>query len=153
MKTTKLQFDYDYDFLLIGILSGVPDYRFCWILNKLLGLNLKKQEDLVIQINIEEKNKSPKLDFEKPEKKKSFSFYACENETLHVSYKVVANRTENHLLIKEEQSVDFFLIIDGLYDDLHASEIIRKVRESDMVITAYEIDPNQLKSKENLIFE
>ena len=75
------------------------------------------------------------------------------DEEAHLSFKLVGNRSGGTLLIREEQSVDFFLIIDGVYEDLNIEKILDKLKADKMVTTAYEIDPNRLKSKQNLIFD
>ena len=154
MATQKLILDYDYDFLLIGILSSAPDYKLCWEMNKILQISLKKEKDLQLQLHESEKEEGLKLTFEKPEMTPCFSSYSYYNEINHVKYTVVANKSISALLVKEEQSVDFFLVVDGLYDDWEKEEaIINGLREQREIITAYKIDPNKLKSKQNLIFE
>ncbi|PCJ58511.1 MAG: hypothetical protein COA79_13430 [Planctomycetota bacterium] len=154
MATQKLVLDYDYDFLLIGILSSAPDYKLCWGINKVLQIALKKEKDLQLQLHESEKREGLKLTFEKPEMTPQFSMYSYYNEVTHERYTIAANKSISALLIKEEQSVDFFLIVDGLYEDWEKEEaIINGLREQREIITAYKIDPNKLKSKQNLIFE
>ncbi|MBL4625741.1 MAG: IPExxxVDY family protein [Flavobacteriales bacterium] len=154
MGTTKLVLDYDYDFLLIGILASVPDYKLCWGMNKALKILLRKEKDLELRLHENEKKEGLKLTFETPEMTPLFSMYSFYNEVNHVKYTVAANKSASGLLVKEEQSVDFFLVVEGLYDDSEKEEvIISALREQREIITAYKIDPNNLKSKQNLIFE
>ena len=117
MAIKKLVLDYDYDFLLIGILSSVPDYKLCWGINKVLNIVLKKEQDLELQLHDKEMNDGLKLTFDKPEMTPRYSMYTYYNEVTHLRYTVASNRSVSGLLIKEEQSVDFFLVVDGLYDD------------------------------------
>ncbi|MBT6438910.1 MAG: IPExxxVDY family protein [Flavobacteriales bacterium] len=154
MAIKKLVLDYDYDFLLIGILSSVPDYKLCWGINKVLNIVLKKEQDLELQLHDKEMNDGLKLTFDKPEMTPRYSMYTYYNEVTHLRYTVASNRSVSGLLIKEEQSVDFFLVVDGLYDDLKKGDsIVNDLRKQREIITAYKIDPNNLKSKQNLIFE
>ena len=153
MAIKKLVLDYDYDFLLIGILSSVPDYKLCWGINKVLNIVLKKEQDLELQLHDKEMNDGLKLTFDKPEMTPRYSMYTYYNEVTHLRYTVASNRSVSSLLIKEEQSVDFFLVVDGLYDDLKKGDsIVNDLRKQREIITAYKIDPNNLKSKQNLIF-
>ena len=153
MAIKKLVLDYDYDFLLIGILSSAPDYKLCWGMNKVLNIALKKEKDLELQLHDNEKNEGLKLTFDKPEMTPRYSMYTYYNEVTHLRYTVASNRSVSSLLIKEEQSVDFFLVVDGLYDDLKKGDsIVNDLRKQREIITAYKIDPNNLKSKQNLIF-
>ena len=154
MAIKKLVLDYDYDFLLIGILSSEPDYKLCWGINKVLNIVLKKEKDLELQLHDKEMNDGLKLTFDKPEMTPRYSMYTYYNEVTHLRYTVASNRSVSGLLIKEEQSVDFFLVVDGLYDDLKKGDsIVNDLRKQREIITAYKIDPNNLKSKQNLIFE
>ena len=154
MAIKKLVLDYDYDFLLIGILSSVPDYKLCWGINKVLNIVLKKEQDLELQLHDKEMNDGLKLTFDKPEMTPRYSMYTYYKEVTHLRYTVASNRSVSGLLIKEEQSVDFFLVVDGLYDDLKKGDsIVNDLRKQREIITAYKIDPNNLKSKQNLIFE
>ncbi len=153
MAIKKLVLDYDYDFLLIGILSSAPDYKLCWGINKVLNIVLKKEKDLELQLHNNEKNEGLQLTFEKPEMTPQYSMYTYYNEVTHLRYTVASNRSISGLLIKEEQSVDFFLVVEGLHDDLNKGDrIVNDLREQREIITAYKIDPNNLKSKQNLIF-
>ena len=154
MSTKKLLLDYDYDFLLIGILSTVPDYKLCWGMNRALKLNLNREKDLELLLKNNEEESDLTLSFEHPELLYQFSKFGYYNEVTHIRYTVVANKSNSRLLIREEQSVDYFLLVDGLYGDEKLSEdMIKKLRKQKEIVTAYTIDPNTLKSKQNLIFE
>lgn len=154
MSTTKLLLDYDYDFFLVGILSTVPDYKLCWGMNRALKLNLNREKDLELLLQNHEESSDLLLSFDNPELLHQFSKFGFYDEATHVQYTVVANKSNSRLLIREEQSVDYFLVVDGLYGDSNLEEnIIKKLREQKEIVTAYMIDPNTLKSKQNLIFE
>jgi len=135
----KLEIEYDYDFVLIGICSHEKDYRICWALNNKLGFDLKKTEELEIK---EKKLAEPSL----------FSMYAYENAEQYTAYYVIANRSQNGLLVPEQKQVDYFLVVKGTMTDEQVDELVKQLRETSLVLTAYEIDPNQLKSKQNLLF-
>jgi hypothetical protein len=135
----KLEIEYDYDFALIGICSHEKDYRICWALNNKLGFELKKTEELEIK---EKKLDEPSM----------FSMYVYESPEQYIGYYVIANRSENGLLVPEHKQVDYFLMVKGAVTDEQVGALIRQLREVNLVLTAYEIDPNQLKSKQNLLF-
>ena len=153
MGKTKLFLEYDYDFVLIGIISRVHDYKLSWSLNRSLELNLTKEDDIEIPSVEVAENDELTLGFDTQVDSPRFSFYTFDNEAEHVTYTLVANRSKSALLIKEEQSVDFFLIIDGIYDEVGVAEVMRKMRDDKTVMTAFQIDPNRLKSKQNLLFD
>lgn len=139
MNKFKLEIEYDYDFVLIGICSHEKDYRICWALNNKLGFDLKKTEELEIK---EKKLDEPSL----------FSMYVYENAEQYTDYYVIANRSENGLLVPEQKQADYFLVIKGTVADEQVESLVKQLREVSMILTAYEIDPNQLKSKQNLLF-
>lgn len=139
MNKFKLEIEYDYDFVLIGIASHEKDYRICWAINNKLGFDLKKTEDLEI------KDK-------KQTESSMFSMYMYENTEQYSEYYVIANRSANGLLVPEQKQVDYFLMIRGTVTDEQVEDIIKQLREVNLVLTAYEIDPNQLRSKQNLLF-
>jgi hypothetical protein len=135
----KLEIEYDYDFVLIGICSHEKDYRICWAINNKLGFDLKKTEDLEIKDKKQAENTV-------------FSLYTYENPEQYSEYFVIANRNSSGYLIPEQKQADYFLMVRGSLTDEQVSEIVKQLRELTMVLTAYEIDPNQLRSKQNLLF-
>lgn len=138
MGKYTLEIEYDFDFVLIGISSHEKDYRICWALNNQLGLNLVKTDALEI--------KDKKLD-----EPSFFSLFCFEQPDEFMEYFIVANRSEKGLLIPEQKQVDYFFIIRGEIDNEKVMEMVRMIKESSLVQTAFRVDVNALKSKQNLI--
>lgn len=161
MGKHTLKIEYDYDFVLIGISSHEKDYRLCWALNNVLGIDLTKTESLEIK---SKKQIAPSF----------FSLFNYENEDEFVEYFVIANQSENKLvasktntlfvkgtkepgpadgiLIPEHKQMDYFFVIKGEVDDEKTSEVIKKIKEIDLILAAVRLDVSELKSKANLIF-
>lgn len=123
----------EYDFTLIGISCHAKDYRLCWELNKTLMIELVRAEDYQLE-------------------KSSFSFYEYLDEDNFLEHFFIANRGNTGFLIPEQKSVDFFLISKGNISDSLSEEFICKINAISVVLTSFNIDPNQLKSKQNLLF-
>lgn len=138
MGKYTLEIEYDYDFVLIGISSHEKDYRICWALNNQLGLNLVKTDALEIK---DKKQDEPS----------HFSLFCFEQPDEFMEYFIIANRSEKGLLIPEQKQVDYFFIIRGEVDDEKVMEIVKQIKESNLVQTAFRVDVNALKSKQNLI--
>jgi hypothetical protein len=139
MTKFQLEVDYDFDFRLIGISCHARDYRLCWALNNHLEIQLEK---------IHRENASSGL------KKNGIaieSIYSYFDEENHSSFQLLYNKHNNNLLLPEQKLADFLLIIDQLNDE-HFENLLRKIKEIELVNTAFVIDVNTLKSKENLIF-
>ena len=162
MGKHTLKIEYDYDFVLIGISSREKDYRLCWALNNKLGIDLTKIESLEIK---SKKQTTPSF----------FSLFKFENADEFIEYFVIANvsenkifaskdnnlfgkgedetqSTENGILIPEHKQMNCFFVIRGETDDNSVEEIIKKIKEIDMVLAAARIEVAELKSKTNLVF-
>lgn len=139
MTKFQLQVDYDFDFRLIGISCHARDYRLCWALNNHLEIQLEK---------VHRENASSGLKKNGIAIESIYSYYDEEN---HSAYQLLYNKHNNNLLLPEQKLADFLLIIDQLNDE-HFENILKKIKEIDLVNMAFIIDVNTLKSKENLIF-
>jgi hypothetical protein len=138
MAKHKLVFEDDYSFDLIGICSSNADYRLTWGINKELKIALQKDEDLSI--------------FVKKEGDHNYSFYSFYDEEEHVEYYLVKNLSNNYRkLIPEKDQIDYFMIIKNNYS-LEINEIVKSLKRIDSILTAFSFDPNELKSKSNLVF-
>lgn len=139
MAKLTLDIEYEYDFVLIGISCHEKDYRLSWALNNTLNLELAKANDLQIDAK---KHKEPL----------TYSMFLFDNEQQYRQYYLISNRNLVSPLVPEQKPADFFLMIKGTLLNDDKSSIIKKVKETPTVLTAFEIDPNKLKSKENLLF-
>ncbi|MBK5279406.1 MAG: IPExxxVDY family protein [Bacteroidia bacterium] len=140
MKKSRLEIEYTYDFELIGLISSAKGYRLAWEINKLLGVRLVKQPDLVIQA-----------------KKKSVLNYAFFASGSNVNQLKLFRNKPNEidsvrgLLIPEFPHLDFILLAQG---DEHMEinrlqELLSNIPSIELVAF---IPLAALKSKENFIF-
>jgi hypothetical protein len=137
MSKILLSIEEDYDFILIGVSCHTKDYRLCWEINKSLNSDLKRTEDLEI-------SKKGEVNF--------FSFYEYIDEDNYIEYYLISNLGSNGYLIPEQKKVDFFLLLKGNTSTNQAKDIIGRINSLSLVLTSFKIDPNQLKSKHNLLF-
>lgn len=138
MAKHKLLLDDDFSFDLIGICSSNADYRLCWGINKALSISLEKDEDLSI--------------FIKKEGDHLYSFYSFYDEIEHIEYYLVKNISNHYKrLIPEKDQVDYFLVIKNNWT-LEINDILTSLKRIDSILTAFVFDPNELKSKSNLVF-
>jgi len=134
-----LEEDISFNFHLIGISSHYHDYRLCWAINKLLSFELERSDNEIV---IQENKGEDILAFP------TFYFLCPESEVL---FELIANRNDNGYLIPEMKQADYFLKMDDFYDE-SVSELIKKLRSITMVNMAFQIDPENLRSKYNLIY-
>lgn len=138
MAKHKLLFEEEYEFELIGICSSHSDYRLCWAINNCLGINLEKEEDFSV--------------LEKKDGEHLHSFYGYYDEDEHIEYYLVKNVSNNYRrLVPEKDQIDYFIIIKNNLI-LNTNELVDELKKNDSILTAFEFDPNELKSKGNLVF-
>ena len=142
---------------LVAIHCTLEDYRLAFLLNKHLKIKLAR--------------KSKDLDFNKG--KSNYSIFEWNDEKHLTTWNLVSNscKTESFQdvgygslfdnqekitrithLIPEYKRVNFFLKIENEYSLSKEKYIIDSILEISQIATAYSIDINQLKSKDNLIF-
>ena len=137
MSKLVLSLDEDYDFKLIGISCHAKDYRLCWELNKTLLIDLVRVSDYEIT---------------KKKEVSKHAFYEFIDEINYLDFYLIANKGDKGNLIPEHKTTDFFLMIKGNPSDTLLGEWIIKVNTLNLVLTAFKIDPEIIKSKQNLLF-
>ncbi|MCB0481061.1 MAG: IPExxxVDY family protein [Flavobacteriales bacterium] len=133
-----LDFDYDYDFYLVGIFCHYKDYRLAWTLNTYLNWDLKKEADYTI-LNADTEQ--------------AFSCYMYVIEDEEIIYYLLENRGSNGFLVPERKDVHYFLLVEGLMEKKRKEVIIHQIKGLKGVLSAIEIDPKSLRSKQNLLME
>ncbi len=162
MTTYKLILDDDFqdDFSLIAIHCSDEPYKMAYMLNKKISLRLvRKKKD---------------IDFSNQGLEVSFPIFEFEDEYNYFLYNLVANKnksltakthstgglfddlssekTISTFLINEFKTADFFLKIQSDYEKISTRNIISAINEIEQVISAYEVDIDKIKTKNNLIF-
>ena len=138
-KKKLLTVDFEYDFSLLGILCHYKDYRLCDALNKTLHIELERKTDLEVVSgkNIEQS---------------AFALYSFVDENER-QYHILANKgTNNKFLIPEQNRVDYFMMLKGLFtaDDI---ELIRaNIKQIAIVLGAYTLQIEDVKSRDNFLF-
>jgi hypothetical protein len=125
-------------FSLIGVSCHVKDYRISFLLNKYLGFDLLKMEDLKITFN----NKQD------PEE---FSFYYYYDEDYFNTYYLMSNRSQEVVLAPEIRQVDFLLIVEGEFKKSQMDRLIKSIRDIPNILAAYEVKLAEIKNFETLL--
>ena len=151
-KKYILTTEFNHDYTLIVIKTVLEDYRLAYFLNKIFGLQLKKEN---FELNFDHK-------------KGSFSVFGFDDITVNSYWSLIANKqvvneeekknnynlfdeiSNTYILIPEEKKADYFLKTEN--NTKQITTIIKKINTIHRVITSYEINPNDLKSKDLLIF-
>jgi hypothetical protein len=81
-----------------------------------------------------------------------FSVYEYQDEEMFTDFFIIVNRSGTSLLVPEQKQADYLLLIRGNMSEEEKKEMIRNVKEVQGVLTAFDIEPESLRSKGNLIF-
>ncbi len=138
MRKHKLEIEYDYDFILIGIATHEKDYRLCWAIGNRLGREFSRHEDIPVAA----KKKSVML----------FSAYHSRDEETFTDFYIIANKCATGMLAPEQKKSDFFLMVKGNVTDEEKQEVMRLLKEINFVLAAYEVKPDSLRSKQHFLF-
>lgn len=148
-KRYTLQTEIKHDYTLIVIKTVLEDYRLAYFLNQTFDIFLKK-EDFQLKFN---NGEFSIFGFEE-ENNKYWSLIAnkqvIEKEVISDSYNLFNEISNTFILIPEEKKTDYFLKIEN--NNIKLTTIIKKLNTIHRIITSYIIDPNDLKSKDLLIF-
>lgn len=135
----KLEVDYEYDFILVGISSHEKPHRLAWGANQALSLDLARTDSYMISLK-------------KNEPASEFTRFTWDHPDFEATYTLLSNKGTHGLLVAEQHQADYFLIAHGPFTAEDGQEIISGLRSIGFILMAYRIDPQVLKSKQNLIF-
>lgn len=144
-------------YTLIAIHCILEDYRLAYLLNKNLKISLIRRAKDLDYFN----GKSTYSIFEWEDSNQLITWSLVSNICKNNLYKKATNGSlfdpqeqiiQTHHLIPENKNVNFFLKIDNQFDIREEKQLLKNIMESSQIATAYSIDANQLKSKDNLIF-
>lgn len=142
---------------LIGIHCTIEDYRLAYLLNKSLGINLVRNKK-----DLDYNNGKSTYSIYKWEDKNQFSTWnlvsnVCktndyEKERSQSLFQTNQSITKTYYFLPELKHVNYLLKIEEEFNLNKERRIINTLLSIPQIATAYTIDLNQLKSKENLIF-
>lgn len=163
MATHKLIYDDEFNesFTLIAVHCSEEDYKLAYLLNRQLGIKFKR--------------KKTDLDFSTAGLLITFPIYDFQDVHKYNHFYIVANKCRSvdatlqssgglfsetltekstvHYLLPEFKKVDYFLKIYSDFQVVPLRKIISGINEIKQVISAYAVDTENIKSKNNLIFD
>ncbi|MCH5599978.1 IPExxxVDY family protein [Niabella ginsengisoli] len=127
------------DTRLLGIVTTVKDYRFCWNLNNMLEINFRINHDIEIGL----KRKKDNI---------SFQFMNIMNPTAHFHY-LYNNLHDGEFLLPEFKNLDFlWLMKNDTVTEEYLNQIKAMLRNIPGVQLVTELTNEKIKNKEYLIF-
>ncbi len=142
MAKNKLNVEFSYDFVLLGIISPLKEYKLAWKINKCLEINLVKEVDVEIEF------------FNQSDLVISNFLYQTENSEFRLlkNKSVSSNSRANVYLLPELQSFDYVVMVSGFEDTFSIDTVKSELQAIPGVQYIKLFDVESLKSRENLIF-
>ncbi len=125
---------------VIGIVSTLKGYKFCWSLNHHLSIDFRLHPDMEVQL----------------EKKKLFYYfniYSYADADGNISHMLYENESRGEFLVPEFKHLDYLWLIRSDDHDIQAirEHLLDKLRKLDIIQLATYMQIENIKSKENLI--
>lgn len=156
-KLDSSEFD-EIDYQIIAIHTSLDDYRLVYFINqKLPVLLIKSKNEIPISIN-EGVTSFSRFIFEDSEKEIYWNLIENKSEVIRQKNNNSSNlfahtnlqiATKVYLL-PEFKKVDYFLKVENA--EQYIEEIVTSIQTIDRISTAYTVNMDQIKSKNNLIF-
>jgi hypothetical protein len=139
MAKHKLVLEETYDFGLIGICCSHSDYRLCWAINREMEVNLSRGDDYFLRT--------------KKDGEYYFSYYEFINDETFEAFYLIKNLSFDNYkrLVPEQDQIDYFMIIKNAYE-IEFNDFLTQLKKIDCILTAFQFNPETLKSKSNLLF-
>ncbi len=148
------------DYHLLAIHTSLEEYKMAYLLNKHLQVSFHRAR---VDLDFNHGNVQalyPLYQFKDPVNYRAY--YLIKNKYKGPVKKIVSSGSlfsgdevspQLTYLIPENKEVDYFLKIDEDIDLDKLQEMILSIASISNVLTAYVVDPNRLKSKNNLILD
>lgn len=127
------------DTRLLGIMSPVKDYQFCWQLNNTMGMDFRIND---LEIQRTQKNRNY-----------FFAVYEYSEPTGSLTHYVYNNQFDGEYLLPEFRHLDFLWLMKG--DEVPENllhETIQTIRSINNVQLVTVLNIDKVKNKENLVF-
>lgn len=132
-KIHKLALIPEDESLIFGIVSSLNDYRLSWAINKQCRWNLHKTQTLVAT-------------------QKTISYYLFDDPTRNIKYRLVPNRPDIGVWVKELKNIDFFLHIAGQLQANEPKQIKQELKQIPQIRAIFELNINDLNKKKIFLF-
>jgi hypothetical protein len=139
-KGLTLEWEPECSFELISIVSPIRDYRICWLLNHHLSYQLEWKEEVPLLGG-------------RGKQKTLFNRYSYNDELNWLQFHFINNKYLGKNLVPELEQVDHLFLVDGTNAAIEKERIITTLKSLPLIQAVFAVNPNELRSKKNLIFE
>jgi hypothetical protein len=131
--------DFFEDTQLLGIVSPIKDYHFCWHLNQLLHYDFRNNNNIEIQLT-------------KKNRKYFFAVYEFKIPNSALVHYIYNNQFDGEYLLPEFKHLDFLWLIKGqLISAIELQNITNNIKKINQVQLVTILTNEKIKNKEHLI--
>jgi len=138
VKKHKLELAIEEDFCLLGVVTDEPDYKLCWMINRILDMNFEKQEEL-------------QLFHRKLDEEQVFSHFSYHDSDALITFRIIRNRSENGYFLDELKNIDYLIHIQGEINTMRINDFMQSVGALEPVRMCVPSDLSRIKNKERLL--
>jgi len=139
LRKHKLEYKENFDFLLFGLSSHENDYRLVWKINQEFSLNF-------------ERGMNHKVILKKTGQETEFALYTYDDEDTFYLYYLIANKSDQGVLLEELKNIDYLIMIQGEFTEAFSNGFQIRLKKIENIHGVFKIDPATLKNRENLMF-
>jgi hypothetical protein len=127
----SLDTDKSKEFIVIGIACHLKEYKFCWLLNNTLEINLGRINDYHVKSG------------GKNETKNIFPVFYYEEPSRQEQYFLIGNHGESGSLIQRTE-INYLLFIQDLAVRGGTASLLEKIKKTSQVLTAFQISMREI---------
>lgn len=139
LDMTAVEDEFFSDTALIGIVSALPGYRFCWMINQYFGYNFVR--DAEADVLYKKKKGVPTY----------FSLYQYQMEDCATKYLLYQLKVDKETLMPEIKQLDYLWLIHSQDAVNEANSIVNHLREVGEIQLAQVLSAEKLKSVNHLL--
>jgi hypothetical protein len=139
-KKHILHLEFQHAFKAIGIFSAQKDYRLCWMLNKQLGIDLKRMPDFCLSGDADN---APVC----------YPVYRYEQPNIFLDVLLLANRNEQGVLLQTPKNLDYILLYKSPENLFNLSESLAEIRKIPQVLAAFLLKELPAKKESEFFFD
>jgi hypothetical protein len=137
VKKHKLEMAINEDYCLLGVMSDEPDYRLCWIINRVIGTDFTRQDDQVLY-------------HRKLESEQTFSVFSYRDEEALLTYRIIRNRVPEGFFLDELKNLDYLIHIQGEIDPDKIRQFMQQVAAIPEVRMCLPVELARIRNQERL---
>ena len=132
MAVKRLKLDSELDAFVLAISCHQKSVKLAWEINRTLNCELQATVDYENNIyfvdNVE-----------------GFPYFNWTNPDDRFTIHLIANRSEQSLLVPTQKHIDYFFVVTGFYEELDFEEGVKKIKQIESVLTAFPVKLDKIK--------